>query len=160
MSSIPGLGRSTGGEHGNPLQYSCVENPMDRASWQATVHRVTKSKMQLKWFSTHAHTYAQMEQLPWLEFTSWVKEVVSEYESMNCVIHRETLASHLNLIIFFRIWLKWSTTLTIHVCLSISGRRWMQSTHVFSYIQKWDSFLEVDHWPGFLSYESCSRYLF
>ena len=40
---IPGLGRSPGGGHGNPLQYSCLENPMDRGVWQDTIHRVTKS---------------------------------------------------------------------------------------------------------------------
>ena len=40
---VPGLGRSPGGEHGNPLQYSCLENPMDRGAWWATVHRVAKS---------------------------------------------------------------------------------------------------------------------
>ena len=40
---IPGLGRSLRGGHGNPLQYSCLENPMDRGAWRATVHRVTKS---------------------------------------------------------------------------------------------------------------------
>ena len=39
---IPGLGRSPGGENGNPLQYSCLANPMDRGAWQATVHGVTK----------------------------------------------------------------------------------------------------------------------
>ena len=38
--SIPGLGRSPGGGHGNPLQHSCLENPMDRGAWRATVHRV------------------------------------------------------------------------------------------------------------------------
>ena len=38
---IPGLGRSPGGEHGNPLQYSCLENPMDGGAWWAIVHRVT-----------------------------------------------------------------------------------------------------------------------
>ena len=41
--SIPTLGRSSGGGHGNPLQYSCLENPMDRGDWQATVHGVTDS---------------------------------------------------------------------------------------------------------------------
>ena len=41
---IPGLGRSPGGEQGNPLQYSCLEDPMDRGAWQATVHRVAKSQ--------------------------------------------------------------------------------------------------------------------
>ena len=38
--SIPRLGRSPGGEHGNPLQYSCLENPMDRGAWWATVFKV------------------------------------------------------------------------------------------------------------------------
>ena len=41
---IPGLGRSPGGGHGNPLQYSCLENPMDRGNWQTTVLRVAKSQ--------------------------------------------------------------------------------------------------------------------
>ena len=40
--SVPGLGRSPGGGHRNPLQYSCLENPMDRGAWRATVHGVTK----------------------------------------------------------------------------------------------------------------------
>ena len=44
---IPRLGRSPGGEHGNPLQYSCLENPMDRGAWWATVDRVAKSRTQL-----------------------------------------------------------------------------------------------------------------
>ena len=37
LGSIPGLGRSPGGGHGNPLQYSCLENPMDRGAWQACI---------------------------------------------------------------------------------------------------------------------------
>ena len=41
---IPGSGRSPGGEHGHPLQYYCLENPMDRGAWWATVHRVAKSR--------------------------------------------------------------------------------------------------------------------
>ena len=40
---IPGLGRSPGGGHGNPLQYSCLKNPLDRGAWRATVRRVTKN---------------------------------------------------------------------------------------------------------------------
>ena len=39
---IPELGRSPGGGHGNPLWYSCLENPMDRGAWRATVHRVAE----------------------------------------------------------------------------------------------------------------------
>ena len=45
---IPGLGRSPGGGHGNPLQYSSLENPMDRGDWQDTVHSVAQSETQLK----------------------------------------------------------------------------------------------------------------
>ena len=43
VGSIPGLGRSPGGGHGNPFQYSCLGNPMDRGAWRATLHGVTKS---------------------------------------------------------------------------------------------------------------------
>ena len=45
--SIPGLGRSPGGGNGNPLQYSCLKNPMDRGAWWATIHGVTKSWTQV-----------------------------------------------------------------------------------------------------------------
>ena len=44
LASIPGLGRSPGEGNDNPLQYSCLENPMDRGAWQATVHMVAKSQ--------------------------------------------------------------------------------------------------------------------
>ena len=47
-SSIPGSGRSPGGGHGNPLQYSCLENSMDGGDWRATVHGVTKSPEPLR----------------------------------------------------------------------------------------------------------------
>ena len=50
--SIPGSGRSPGGWHNNPLPYSCLENPMDRRTWQVTVHGVTKSWTRLKRLST------------------------------------------------------------------------------------------------------------
>ena len=43
VGPFPGLGRSPGGGHGNPLQYLCLENPMDRGAWWATVHKVTES---------------------------------------------------------------------------------------------------------------------
>ena len=48
---IPGWGRSLGEGNGNPLQYSCLENPIDRGAWRATVHGVAKSRTQL---STHS----------------------------------------------------------------------------------------------------------
>ena len=49
---IPESGRSLGGGHNNPLQYSCLENPMDRGAWWSTVHKVTESQTWLKWLST------------------------------------------------------------------------------------------------------------
>ena len=52
VGSIPGLGRSPGGGHGNPLHFSCLENPMDRGAWWTTVNRVTKSRSNL----AHTHT--------------------------------------------------------------------------------------------------------
>ena len=55
-SSIAGLGQSPREGNGSPPQYSCLENPMDREAWQATVHGVAKSWTQLKQLSTHAHT--------------------------------------------------------------------------------------------------------
>ena len=48
--SVPGLGRSPGEGNGNPLEYSCLENPMDRGAWQATVHGVAMSQTRLSNF--------------------------------------------------------------------------------------------------------------
>ena len=53
VGSIPGSGRSHGGGHGNPLQYSSLENPMDRGVWQATVHTVTQNQTPLKQLSMY-----------------------------------------------------------------------------------------------------------
>ena len=54
---ISGLGRSPGEEHGNPLQYSCLENPKDRRAWWAMVRRVAESRTQLKRLSTHTEGF-------------------------------------------------------------------------------------------------------
>ena len=55
--SIPEWGRYPGGGNGNPLQCSCLGNPIDRGAWQATVHGITKSQIQLSnWASTHAYS--------------------------------------------------------------------------------------------------------
>ena len=51
--SIPGSGRSLGERNGNPLKYSCLENPMERGAWWAIIHVVAKSQTWLKWVSTH-----------------------------------------------------------------------------------------------------------
>ena len=56
MGSIPGSGRSPGGGHGNPLQYSCLENIMDKRVWWAAVQRIAKSWIQL---SDYTHTCTQ-----------------------------------------------------------------------------------------------------
>ena len=48
VSSVPRSGRSLGGGHSNPLQYSCLENPINRGAWQATLYSVTKSQTRLK----------------------------------------------------------------------------------------------------------------
>ena len=58
--SISGLGRCPGGGNGNPLQYSCLENRMDRGAWRATVCRVTDSQTRLKQLSMHAFFFAQV----------------------------------------------------------------------------------------------------
>ena len=47
LGSIPGLGRSPGGGHGNPFQYSCLGNPMDRGAWWSAVHGIAKSQTRL-----------------------------------------------------------------------------------------------------------------
>ena len=58
LGSIPGSGRSHGGGHGNPPQYSCLKNPMDRGAWRATVQGVTKSRHD---WSSLAHTRSECE---------------------------------------------------------------------------------------------------
>ena len=57
LSLIPGSGRSPGGGHGNPLQYACLENPMDGGAWRATVRGVAQSRTRLQGLSTHCHLY-------------------------------------------------------------------------------------------------------
>ena len=56
VGSIPGSGRTPAEENGNPLQYSCLKNPMNRGAWRATVHSVTKSQTRL---STYAHNVSK-----------------------------------------------------------------------------------------------------
>ena len=90
--SIPGSGRSPGGGNGNPLQYSCLENPMDRGAWRATVHGVTKSLTQLKQLSTahipqiHEVTFVN-DEVPWRGAGSGSGARADVSESMNLGIH-------------------------------------------------------------------------
>ena len=62
---IPGLGRSPGEGNGNPLQYSCLENPVDRGAWQATVHEVTELDMTEWLIYTHTHTHIVLFLIFW-----------------------------------------------------------------------------------------------
>ena len=69
--SIPGLRRSPGGRHDNPLQYSCLENPMVGGGWRLTIHGIAKSQTWLKWLSMHAPgnrllSFLQNCQIPFL----------------------------------------------------------------------------------------------
>ena len=57
--SIPESGRSPGGRNGNPLQYSCLENAMDRGDWPATVHGLAESDT-AEWLNTHTHSFQQL----------------------------------------------------------------------------------------------------
>ena len=70
IGSFPGWGRSPKEENGNSLQYSCLENPMDKGAWWATVHRVTKSQTQL---SMHIHIISLKVKAPLLlpHFPMW-----------------------------------------------------------------------------------------
>ena len=84
-ASIPGLEGSPGGGHGSPPRYACLENPMERGVWQATVHRVAKSQTWLKQLCT-LHTHTLVAQLvknlqfgrpgfdPWIAKISWRRE--------------------------------------------------------------------------------------
>ena len=63
LGLILGLGRSPGEENGNSLQYSGLENPMDRGAWRAIVHRVAKSQTQLSNYHTHTHTHTHLSQI-------------------------------------------------------------------------------------------------
>ena len=63
LDSVPESGRSPGEGNGNPLQYSCLENPMDRGAWWATVHGITKSRTGLTFFSTVSKPSPGLEQV-------------------------------------------------------------------------------------------------
>ena len=62
VGSIPGSGRSPGGGHGHPLQYSCLENAMDRGAWWATVYGVAESQARLKLLSMNPHMNTHLGQ--------------------------------------------------------------------------------------------------
>ena len=74
MGSIPGLGRSPGEGNGNPLQYSCLENPMDGGAWSAAVHGVAKSRTRLSDFTFTFLVPQMVKNLPAMQET-WVQSL-------------------------------------------------------------------------------------
>ena len=69
LGSIPGSGRSPGEGNGNPLQYSCLENPMDGGAWWATVHGVAKSRTRLSDFTSLMDNYMGIKWIIWKKWT-------------------------------------------------------------------------------------------
>ena len=85
--SIPGSRRSPGGGHGNPLQYSCLENPMDGGAWLATLHGVAKT--QDDWACMHAHPW---DKLHWIQIA--IKKSLLNFELKSfCIIHQSRVSS-------------------------------------------------------------------
>ena len=74
----PGSGRCPGGGHGNPLQYSSLQNSMNREVWWAAVHQITKSWIQLKWLSTYTHTFVIHIYFYLFIYLLFSREVVSD----------------------------------------------------------------------------------
>ena len=74
--SVPASGRSPGGSNGNPLQYSCLENPTDRGAWQATIHGVAKSQTQLSTYALECRSQSNS------------KSSCSSQDAMNININR------------------------------------------------------------------------
>ena len=73
--SIPGSGRSPGGGHGNPLQYSCLENPVDRGAWQAAPHRVGLDWSDLAEHSTAAQWEMGRERHKITRYLTWCQKI-------------------------------------------------------------------------------------
>ena len=84
MGSIPGLGLSPGGERGNPLQYSCLEDSMDKRAWRAIVHRVAKSWTRLKQLSMYACLLTVGRWYSDVVLTC-ISPIISDFEHLTCV---------------------------------------------------------------------------
>ena len=100
------VGKIPGEGHGNPLQYSWLENPMDRGDWRATVHGVAKSQTWLKWLSMHTHTHAP-------KWCWGPQEIVRWASSLNkCDLVQITQSLPPNHFFFFEVpeWNNWCVT--------------------------------------------------
>ena len=81
--SVSGLGWSPGVGNGNPLQYSCLENPMDRGAWQATVHGVAKSQT---WLSTHANVFLAKKKMSILALCPFLNQIIWFLDTQLCEV--------------------------------------------------------------------------
>ena len=81
MGSIPGLGRSPGGGKGNPLQYSSLENPMDRGAWRATVHGVPQSQT---WLSTPSEPWSSLPGHAFWKLPGYISHLFPNHASAFC----------------------------------------------------------------------------
>ena len=87
------MGKFPGRRHGNPLQYSCLENSIDKRAWWAAVHRLAKSRTRLKWLSTHTRI------LPQLSFRNLIL-------SHLCMIYSTSTPDYRTFLNFFRVFFK------------------------------------------------------
>ena len=87
--SVLGSGRSPGGGHGNPLQHSCLKNPVDRGAWWTTDHRVANSLTILKQLSTHAYTGPKETLFFFIRYKSYMLTIRS-LKNMTMVIFKKS----------------------------------------------------------------------
>ena len=109
VDSVPGSRRSPGGRNGNPLQYSCLGNPMVRGAWRAAVHRIAKSQSARARAHTHTHTRTcthmharkqfRSHPLPslYLSPTTKLIKYASEYEKIRKIFDRQAFSPILSL---------------------------------------------------------------
>ena len=115
LGSIPGSERSPGEGNGNPLQYSCLENPMDRGAWWATVHGVAKSRTQPSDFTFTFTGFSRQEYWSGLPFPSPVDHTLSDLSNMTHLLGGPTWHGLVSLS-YTRMWSVWSDWLVVCDC--------------------------------------------
>ena len=101
LSSIPGWGRSPGGGHDNPLQYSCLEKPMHRVERWATVHGIAKNQTWLKWVNTCMHSWSTI--LYWFQVylgvIQWFLQIIYHYRLLEDTGYNSLCYSSISLLL-------------------------------------------------------------
>ena len=128
MGSIPRSERSPEG-NGNPLQCSCLENPIDRGAWQATVHRIAKSRTQLKWITVHAHLNSPLQSLVFFMYLSAITAIMplNHNQSSQWLTVTNIVISFIGLCVGETIQLD-SFSKTIHLDYSVLSWTWLDLT--------------------------------